>query len=124
MLSLLLSEKVRSPGPVFDTTNAYEAILTKHSTPMIGAAGRSLLGSIYYDQFNLKSHGNYYYSKEAYLEHTTAPAARLSSTCALPPKIRNSSVDDQVEIARARRSPMKALKDIREGKKVNVSKYS
>lgn len=110
---------------MFDTTAGYEAILTKHSTPLIGAAGRTLAGSIYYDQFNLKSHGNYYHSNEAYLNHTTAPAARVSDSAALQPKNNNNSyVDFRAELIKDTKNPMKALQDIRSGKKPKKGQYS
>jgi hypothetical protein len=116
---------VRSPGPVFDTTRAYEAILTKHSSPLIGAAGRTLAGSIYYDEFNLKSHGNYYHSNEAYLNHTSAPAARVSNSAVLQPKEKKSSyVDDRAKQVKDTQNPMKLIRDIRSGKKTKAGKFS
>jgi hypothetical protein len=113
-------EKVRSPGPVFDTTSAYEAILPKHTTPVIGACGRTLAGSIYYDEFNLKSHGNYYHANEAYLNHTSAPAARISSSAILEPKdAKNAYEDDKAESIRSAKNPMTLIRDIRSGKKTH-----
>jgi hypothetical protein len=116
---------VRSPGPVFDTTKAYEAVLPKHSTPVIGACGRTLAGSIYYDEFNLKSHGNYYHANEAYLNHTTAPAARVSTSAVMEPKKGADSVVDQWALSvKSATDPMKVLKDIRAGKKTKKGQFS
>ena len=122
---MLHVEKPRSPGPVFDTTSAYEAILTKHSTPLIGATGRTLAGSIYYDEFNLRSHGNYYHANEAYLNHTTAPAARISTSAVMRPKgrDRDSGADKQSEMFRDPKNPMTLLRDARAGKISSTGKF-
>lgn len=108
-------EKFRAPGPVFDTTAAYAAILKRHSTTMIGAAGRTIAGSIYYDQFNLKSHGNYYNANEAYLNHTSAPAARCSPAAVLPPKdnTNNPFAAKQSKKIADSKNPMAELRKLR-----------
>lgn len=114
------TEKVRSPGPVFDTTSAYEATLPKHCTPVIGATGRTLAGSIYYDEFNLKSHGNYYHANEAYFNHTSAPSARISHSAVLRPKeTKNSYTADRSKVIKNLNNPMTKLREIRAGKKTH-----
>lgn len=109
-------EKQRSPGPVFDTTSGYQATLKRRSTPMIGAAGRTLLGSIYYDQFNLKSHGNYYHANEAYLNHTSSPAARISPAIVFPRKEKNNNHANVVKLPKSY-DPMEVLRKARAKKK-------
>jgi hypothetical protein len=92
---------------------------------VIGACGRTLAGSIYYDEFNLKSHGNYYHANEAYLNHTTAPAARVSTSAVMEPKKGADSVVDQWALSvKSATDPMKVLKDIRAGKKTKKGQFS
>lgn len=90
----------RSPGPIYTLSDSTQAVYPRHSIPKLNCSGRTLPGSIYWDQFNLKSAGNYYHGQEAYLYHTTSPAALPSPTPLFPPKedsLRTSSMRLQVD---------------------------
>jgi hypothetical protein len=63
-----------------------QAVYPHHAATRLDCSGRVLLGSVYWDQFNLKSAGNYYHGQESYLNHTTAPAALPSPSILFPPK--------------------------------------
>lgn len=96
----LENDRSRSPGPIYSVEKASNLVYPHHSSPRLDCSGRELLGSIYWDQFNLKSAGNYYHGQEAYLNHTTAPAAIPSSSAVLPPKEdskRTKSMKEQIE---------------------------
>lgn len=90
----------RSPGPIYSVEKASNLVFPHHSSPRLDCSGRELLGSIYWDQFNLKSAGNYYHGLESYLNHTTAPAAIPSTSVVLPPKEdskKTQSMKQQIE---------------------------
>lgn len=100
LLNSFSIERPRSPGPIYDVAKSSQAVLPHHPISSLDCSGRALLGSIYWDQFNLKSAGNYYHGQEAYLNHTTAPAALPSPSPIFPPKQdsqRTRSMRDQVD---------------------------
>ena len=115
----LENERFRSPGPIYSIEKAVDLIYPHHSSPRLDCSGRELLGSIYWDQFNLKSAGNYYNGQEAYLNHTTAPAAIASTSVVLPPKDdskRTKSMKEQIERNMNPITPLLVCREENQGK--------
>lgn len=104
-----LIEPPRSPGPIYDVSKSTQAVLPHHPISSLDCSGRVLLGSIYWDQFNLKSAGNYYHGQEAYLNHTTAPAALPSPTPVFPPKEDSKKTRSMKEQVRKNLNPITPL---------------
>lgn len=76
----------RSPGPIFNVDRAMRTQSADRKHAHLDTSGRNLYNSIYYEGFSLQSSGNYYHGIEAYLGHTSFPAAIPSVAVKLPPK--------------------------------------
>eukprot|EP00602_Paraphysomonas_sp_CaronLab_P001434 CAMPEP_0185028616 /NCGR_PEP_ID=MMETSP1103-20130426/14430_1 /TAXON_ID=36769 /ORGANISM="Paraphysomonas bandaiensis, Strain Caron Lab Isolate" /LENGTH=252 /DNA_ID=CAMNT_0027563085 /DNA_START=376 /DNA_END=1134 /DNA_ORIENTATION=+ len=105
-------ERPRSPGPIYFPK--VETVAPRHSSPRLDFSGRDIYGGIYWEQFSLKSAGNYYHGNEAYLNHSTAPAAIPSMSVTLPPKEENLSMKNRREQVMTNQNPITQLKRVRD----------
>ena len=99
---MYLTERPRSPGGIYEI----KPVAKRAPSPCLSNSGRQLAGSIYSDQFNLKSSGNYYQSLEAYL---TRSSTCVHSSILLPPTFeqeKRSKTRAKLERVNFNRNPM------------------
>lgn len=106
--------KKDAPDTLCDLNEASRAVMRSRGSPRLDTSGRDLYGSIYWEQFSLKSAGNYYNGNEAYLNHTTAPAAIPSISVCLPPRSESPTALTKKEAIRINKDPITKIRRARE----------
>lgn len=102
------------PDTICDLNEASRAVMRSRGSPRLDTSGRNLYGSIYWEEFSLKSAGNYYNGHEAYLNHSTAPAAIPSMSVTLPPRAESPLAQAKRESIETNKSPMMKIHLARE----------
>ena len=102
------------PDTICDLNKASRCVQRSSGSPRLDTSGRELYGSIYWEQFSVKSAGNYYYGNEAYLNHTTAPAAIPSISIHLPPRVASPFELKKRETIETNKDPITLIKKIRQ----------